>query len=321
MNGSALHVQAAVNEALADKSASNEGGGDPRQDLSELLSLEQALRVARAQLWRQSVQHLSIQESERQRIARDLHDGLGQTLSLVKLTIEDAGKSVSASENPKLKNTLERLSSQVKSALADLRRIAMNLRPSSLDDLGIVATITWYSREFAAGSPDIELECDICVQEADVPVSLKIPIYRIVQEATSNALKHAKADRIKVSLTSADGFLSLAIEDNGRGFDPRNAAGHRDFTHGIGLQSMQERAELSGGTYEFRSAPGNGTYIGVKWRSVADSDPQCPVIPMNRAAAQSMCRSAPDDNGLPGDFSVCLSCVRRDCGPHDAGCD
>lgn len=319
MNGSALHVQAAVNDALADKSASSEGGDDPRQDMSELLSLEQALRVARAQLWRQSAQHLSILEGERQRVARDLHDGLGQTLSLVKLTIEDAGKSVSASENPKLKNTLERLSSQVKSALADLRRIAMNLRPSSLDDLGIVATIAWYSREFEAGSPDIKLECDICVQEAGVPVSLKIPIYRIVQEATINALKHAQADRIKVSLKSAEGSLCLAIEDNGRGFDPKNTAGLRDFTHGIGLQSMQERAELSGGTYEFLSSPGNGTRIGVRWLSVVDSDPQCPIIPMNRAAAQSLCRSAPDDNELPEDFSVCLTCVRRECASNDVG--
>lgn len=308
MNRSALHAQAAANAAAADISASGVGGDD------EMLSLEQALRVARAQLWRQSAQHLSILEGERQRVARDLHDGLGQTLSLVKLTIEEAGKSVSASENPKLKDTLERLSSQVKSALADLRRIAMNLRPSSLDDLGIVATIAWYFREFEASCPDIKTECDVRVKEADVPVSLKIPIYRIVQEATINALKHAQANRVKVSLTSAEGFLNLTIEDNGRGFDPSNAAGQRDFTHGIGLQSMQERAELSGGAYEFQSTPGQGTRIRVRWLPVTESDPQCPIIPMNRAVAQSMCRSAPENNDLPEDFSVCLTCMRRECG-------
>ncbi|MBI2317308.1 MAG: sensor histidine kinase [Betaproteobacteria bacterium] len=274
-----------------------------------LLSAEEALRVTRAQLWRLSAQNLNIQESERRRIAAELHDGLGQILSLVKLSIEEAALTADASS--RIRMTLERLSSHVKSALGELRRIAMNLRPSTLDDLGIVATLAWYFREFEVACPDMNLERDIGVTEADVPDALKLPIFRIVQEATSNALKHAKASRIRVGLTSANGLLNLLIEDDGQGVDPASAARGRDFRHGLGLQGMQERAEISGGTYDFQSAPGKGTRIGVTWLPVKASDGECPVIPLSRPAAQSMCRSALGGGGLTEDFSVCLTCVRN----------
>ena len=280
-----------------------------RQDMSDRLRTEEALRAARAQLWRLSSQHLTIQESERRRIAAELHDGLGQVLSLVKLNIEEAAGSLDAGAAPKIKDTLERLSSQVKSALGELRRMAMNLRPSTLDDLGIIATLSWYFREFEAARPNITLERDIGVNEADVPEPLKISIFRIVQEATSNALKHANADRITVSLTISGGFLNLVIEDNGRGFDTSRARERRDFKHGIGLQSMRERGELSGGSYEFQSSPGQGTRVTVKWLRVEASERDCPIIPMNQALVQSMCRSALNSE-LAEDFSVCLTCVR-----------
>ena len=101
----------------------------------------------------------------------------------------------------------------------------MNLRPATLDDLGILATLSWYFREFEAACPGVKLERDISVQEADVPDGLKISIFRIVQEATSNALKHAGATRIKVCLLRGEGgSLQLSIEDNGRGFDQTVAA-------------------------------------------------------------------------------------------------
>ncbi|MBI4290851.1 MAG: sensor histidine kinase [Betaproteobacteria bacterium] len=294
-----------LNEATESRAAGNQ----PRGDMSNRVATEEALRAARAQMWRLSAQHLSIQEGERRRIAAELHDGLGQVLSLVKLNIEEAASSVDAGAIAKTKNTLERLSSQVKTALGELRRIAMNLRPSTLDDLGIVATLSWCFREFEAAYPNMKFERDISVDEADVPEPLKISIFRIVQEATSNALKHAKGERITVSLTISEGFLNLAIEDNGRGFDTGRAAEQRDFKHGIGLQSMRERAELSGGSYEFQSSPGQGTRVSVKWLRVEASERDCPIIPVKQALAQSMCRSALSSD-LPEDFSVCLTCVR-----------
>lgn len=282
--------------------------GERENKADSSLSIEEALRVTRAQLWRLSAQHLSIQEDERRRISAELHDGLGQTLSLVKLSIEAA--AVDAEASSKIRETMERLSSQVKSALVELRRMAMNLRPSTLDDLGLVATLSWYLREFEATCPQMKLERDISVGEAEVPDALKISIFRIVQEATNNARKHAKAGRIKIGLTSVKGLLKLLIEDDGQGLDLASVARQRDFKHGLGLQSMKERAELSGGTYDFQSAPGRGTRISVTWKQEKESAAQCPVIPLTRTSAQAMCKLAPAESSLHEDFSACLTCVR-----------
>jgi signal transduction histidine kinase len=287
--------------SLADKTA-----------MSDWMRTEEALRVTQSQIWRLSAQHLTIQETERRRIAAELHDGLGQTLSLLKLTIEEAviaaSSAATAGASDRVCRTLERLTPQVKAALAELRRISMNLRPVTLDDLGIVATLSWYFREFEAACPNLKLERDIRVTEKDVPELLKISIFRIVQEATGNALKHAKAGRIEVRLSNASGPLELFIGDNGRGFDPVAASGRRDFNHGLGLQSMKERAELSGGRYEFQSAPGKGTRIRVLWPSAQEFERDYEAMRdgTNRSATDSIATRP----GMREEFSACLACIR-----------
>jgi PAS domain S-box-containing protein len=278
------------------------------RDMSEWVRTEEALRATQNELWRLSAQHLTIQESERRRIAVDLHDGLGQTLSLVKLSIEEAARSASAGVSGKVAATLERLAPTVKSALEELRRISMNLRPSTLDDLGILATLSWYFREFEEACPNMKLEREISVKESDVPNLLKISIFRIVQEATSNALKHAKADRIKVCLGGAGGSLELSIEDNGQGFDPAAAASSRDFSHGLGLQSMKERAELSGGDYEFKSAPGQGTRIRVRWPVLEASKHEWAA--KTQPLVQAMGMLPFSDQEMADRYSACLACMR-----------
>jgi len=277
------------------------------RDMSDWVRTEEALRATQNELWRLSAQHLTIQESERRRIAVDLHDGLGQTLSLVKLSIEEAARSLGGGTSGKVAAALERLGPTVKSALTELRRISMNLRPSTLDDLGILATLSWYFREFEAACPDIRLERDISAAEADVPDFLKISIFRIVQEATSNALKHAGAQCIKVCLRERNGSLELSIEDDGRGFDA--AAGVSDFNHGLGLQSMQERAGLSGGDYELQSVQGKGTSIRVRWPAL-DISASTPA-PLARATVHVLPQPAPADRRLPERYSQCLACMQR----------
>lgn len=277
-------------------------------DMSEWVRTEEALRVTQNELWRLSAQHLTIQESERRRIALDLHDGLGQTLSLVKLSIEEAARAASAGVSDKAAATLERLAPTVKSALAELRRISMNLRPTTLDDLGILATLSWYFREFEAACPNIRLEREISVKESDVPELRKISIFRIVQEATSNALKHAGADRIKVCLSNERDTLELLIEDTGRGFDPAAAASGRDFSHGLGLQSMKERAELSGARYEIQSAPGKGTSICVRWPSPEAFERKLAAMP--QPLIHAVRKLTPPDSGMPQRLSACIACMR-----------
>ena len=294
--------------AHRDGDGSLEGFSLLGRDMSEWVRTEEALRLTQAELWRVSAQHLTIQESERRRIAMDLHDGLGQTLSLVKLSIEDAARSARDGIPGKAAATLERLAPTVKSALAELRRIAMNLRPATLDDLGILSTLAWYFREIEATCPNITLERDIGVKESEVAELLKITIFRIVQEATSNALKHAGADRIKVCLSNEGDTLELLIEDTGCGFDPAAAAGGRDFSHGIGLQSMKERAELSGASYEIQSAPGKGTSICVRWPSLEAFERNLAAMP--QPLIHSLREATPPDHRLPKRLSQCLACMR-----------
>lgn len=278
-------------------------------NLSDSLKVDEALRVIRAQLRRLSTRHLDIQENERRRVAVELHDGLGQMLSLLKLSIEEVANSVDVGVSSKLGKSLQRLSSQAKAAVSELRRISMNLRPATLDHFGIVATLSWYFRELEMACPDMRLERDISVNESDVPAPLKISIFRIVQEATGNAIRHGQAGRIKVGLVSARGYLKLSIEDDGRGFESAGAAVRGDVAPGLGLRSMKERAEVSGGKYELQSAPGKGTRISVGWRRVAASEARCPLIPISDAVAQSTCKSALRPEDLPEEISACLNCV------------
>jgi PAS domain S-box-containing protein len=287
-------------------------GRDPR----EWVRAEEALRLTQIELWRLSAQHLTIQESERRRIAVDLHDGLGQTLSLVKLSVEEAARSARDGVAAKAAASLERLAPTLKSALTELRRITMNLRPTTLDDLGILATLSWYFREVDATCPNIRLERDITVLESDVPELLKIAIFRIVQEASSNALKHAGADRITVSLSNECGTLELLIEDTGCGFDPAVAANSRDFSHGLGLQSMKERAELSGGNYAFKSIPGQGTSIRVRWPSLPAFERNLAAIP--ECSGDFIDQPRPADHRLPQRFSQCLACMNSMAGQEQS---
>lgn len=228
--------------------------------------MKSAWQSTQDELRRLSAMLLTIQERERQRIALDLHDVLGQSLTLIKLSLEDASRLLAANETSEAAGSLQRLKLKVNDTFDEVRRIAKDLRPSMLDDLGIMATLSWYFREVGTTCPDMKIEKDFSVQEADIPASLRIVIFRIVQEATGNIIKHAHADRIKVVISKTEGGLRLSIKDNGLGFDPAAMSRRSSLDKGIGLMSMKERAELSGGICEIKSAPGKGAKICISWR-------------------------------------------------------
>ncbi|MDP2786062.1 MAG: sensor histidine kinase [Sulfurimicrobium sp.] len=217
------------------------------------------------ELRRLSAQLLTIQESERQRIATDLHDGLGQSLTLIRLALEDVTGLLAANAHSEAGESLQKLKLKVQDAFGELRRVAMDLRPSTLDDLGILATLSWFFREFESACRGIKIEKHLLVQESNIPVPLKITIFRILQEAVSNIVKHAKADHIRVSLMKTGDVLHLSVEDNGQGFDPAGRDNYCPLDKGLGLVSMKERAKFSGGTYRIESAVGKGTRIFVSW--------------------------------------------------------
>lgn len=217
------------------------------------------------ELQRLSAQLLEIQESERRRIAIDLHDVLGQSLTMIKLGVEESLQLLAENDAVAAAESLQRLKLKAKDACNEVRRVAMDLRPSTLDDLGILATLSWFFREFSAACQNMKVERDFSIEEGHVPVPLKITIFRIIQEATSNVVKHANADRLRVSLKKIGNALHLSIEDDGDGFDLAKMDNYCALTNGLGLMSMKERAKLSGGRYELVSAPGQGTNVRVLW--------------------------------------------------------
>jgi signal transduction histidine kinase len=135
----------------------------------------------------------------------------------------------------------------------------MDLRPPMLDDLGIVATLQWFTREFRAVYTHIGVEMEAEVEEGDVPDTMKVALFRIVQEAMNNISRHSRADLVRLSLKRTGDEIELLIEDNGVGFNMENARG------GTGITSMRERAELSLGSFQIHSAPSEGTSIIVTW--------------------------------------------------------
>lgn len=231
----------------------------------ECLKAKVAWCTSQSELQLVSARLLEIQESERRRIATDLHDVLGQSLTMIKISLDESLLLLAGDEIDVVAESLRRLVPKVKDALEEVRRVAMDLRPSILDDLGILATLSWFFREFEVVCQGMKVEKDFSVEEKIVPAQLKITIFRIIQEATSNIVKHANASRIRVSLKEAGNALHLSIEDDGVGFDAAERANHCPLGKGLGLLSMKERAKLSGGNYELASTVGQGTRISVLW--------------------------------------------------------
>ena len=186
-------------------------------------------------------------EAERQSISRELHDSIGSSLAAVKLSLEELFEK--SSEWPE-KNK-------------ETRRISANLRPHTIDDLGILGTIEWHSRQIEEHVKGIELVKKIDICEEQIPDRLKIIVYRILQEALNNAAKHSQADKITIRLTIDGLELIFEIEDNGCGFDPECLVNKAESLSGLGILNMQERAEICCGSFSLNTRPGAGTRIRV----------------------------------------------------------
>jgi signal transduction histidine kinase len=220
---------------------------------------EDALKESESQVTNLTSQLLLAEEKERKRIARELHDGLGQSLSAiafnVRTTLEKVGDKVKTGFEQ-----LEGIMPIIQQSMEEVRRIGMNLRPALLDDLGLLPTIGWFVREYQKTYPSIRVDKQTEIEETQVPDPLKAVIYRILQEAMTNIAKHSKANLVSISLKrKKDGRIELVIEDNGTGFDVES------IKKGLGLGSMRERAELSGGSFDIESLKGKGTVIRASW--------------------------------------------------------
>jgi signal transduction histidine kinase len=224
-----------------------------------LKTAENALEASKSQVTNLTSQLLLAEEKERKRIARELHDSLGQSLNAIAFNVRAALGKV----GDKVKTgfeSLEAIMPIIQQSIDEVRRIGMNLRPALLDDLGLLPTLAWFVREYQKTYPNICVEKQTEIEETQVSDSLKAVIFRILQEAMNNIAKHSKANLVSISLKGEkDGRIELAIEDNGIGFDMKS------IQKGLGLGSMRERAEFSGGTFDIESVLGKGTVIRASW--------------------------------------------------------
>jgi len=227
------------------------------QDVTERKHME-------AELHQLSGRLISIQEGERRRLARDLHDSLGQTLTGIKFMVEAALGKPWPDERRSGMGSLRSLVPTIQDAVEEVRRIATELRPAILDDLGLLATMAWHLREFEKTHPSIAVSEQLTAAESDVPPELRTPVFRILQEATNNVAKYSKAAHLVVGLEKDEESLRLWVQDDGVGFDAGSPL-RGDGIAGLGLGSMRERAELSGGSFAVRSTLGAGTTVEAEW--------------------------------------------------------
>ncbi len=199
---------------------------------------------------------MTAHEDERRRIARELHDEAGQALTALILNLEMAERSSAA---PTEQQRLGRLRGIAEDTLAELRKLIYDLRPTILDDLGLAAAIRWYVKE-TVEPQGLQVDLSISGLNERMPAHIETAVFRILQEACTNILKHAEATRARVAVVATDRSIHLLVQDDGHGFDPAAVPRSREG-RGMGLLGMQERAELLGGTWKVSSRPAGGTQV------------------------------------------------------------
>lgn len=212
---------------------------------------------------------IQAQEAERVRIAREIHDGPAQSMANIVLRAEICQKLYERGERARVMEELRDLRDAVKESLQEVRRIIFNLRPMTLDDLGLGPTLRRYVEEFnARGAPPVELT--ILGKEERLPQAVEVSAFRLIQEALNNARKHANASVLQTRVEFAPSALVIQVKDNGQGFNVDEVRKNGAESGHFGLVSMAERVELLSGTLTINSSPGRGTTIIAKIPYVGD---------------------------------------------------
>ncbi len=211
-------------------------------DLSERIARDALRRVVDAQ------------ELERRRLARELHDETGQALTSILLGLKTLEETLEADEARAATAGLREL---VVATLQDVRRLAVELRPSALDDFGLVAALEHLASSFSEQT-GIAIDLGVALGTERLPGEVETALYRIVQESLTNVVKHARARHVSIALTRMEGSVTAVVEDDGQGFDPDEAP-----SGGFGLIGMRERLALLGGRLRIESSPGAGTTIAA----------------------------------------------------------
>ncbi|MCX7966640.1 MAG: PAS domain-containing protein [Syntrophorhabdaceae bacterium] len=228
-------------------------------DITNQKKAEEELKVMRDEVKSLSKGLLNKLEAERRYIARELHDEIGQTLTAVKINLQSLQRIADHEQFTKRLNDAIIILDR---ALNQVRNMSLNLRPSLIDDLGLVPTVKWYA-DRVSSTTGIDIELYINEVDSRFELETEIVCFRVVQEAINNVIRHAKADRINVTLERNRDFIHLSVSDNGCGFDVAKAMDEAKKGKSFGLIAMKERVELSGGTMEISSEFNKGSIIKV----------------------------------------------------------
>jgi signal transduction histidine kinase len=212
----------------------------------EVLHTQQELKELSARL-------VSAQEEERRSISRELHDEVGQSLSALLMEAGNAAANVPPAQVRQHVDSIKRLA---EASVNIIRNMTLLLRPSMLDDFGLVPALEWQAREVSKRT-GIRVQVAAADSAGELPDALKTCIYRVVQEALHNCARHAQAHAVRVVVRQEESKIVLSVEDDGRGFDSRRV-------RGLGLVGMEERVRHLGGVFHIRSIPGEGTKVDVE---------------------------------------------------------
>jgi PAS domain S-box-containing protein len=259
----------------ASISQTQDGGGKLftviLRDTTERMRAEAALRQSREELQQLSDRVQASREEERRRIARELHDDLGQRLSALKMDLAIFASDLKeAGATPSLLDQAAAMHQVIDETVASVRRIAADLRPALLDELGLIPAIEWLAKEFSARYGISVITH--AAEEEDVGEHAATAVFRIVQEALSNVVQHAQADRVDIELVRQDDHYELTVRDNGRGNTPMQPAGGERVS--LGLVGIRERARLLRGTVATKQAPGEGFCLTVHFPLAMTPNPE-----------------------------------------------
>lgn len=219
---------------------------------------ELALRKSEQQYRELSAHLQDVREEERTVIAREIHDELGQQLTVLKIDFSWLASRLNLNDSPMLKEKFEDIGYLLDNAVQTVRRMSSSLRPSMLDDLGLVYTIDWYLRDFGKRM-GVRTVFEYTQDDLHIPDKVRTALFRIFQESVTNIIRHSAATEVRVTLEKNESGIQLQITDNGKGFDLNAVESKRT----LGLLGMKERSQLVGGHWQISSIPGAGTTISV----------------------------------------------------------
>ncbi len=222
-----------------------------------------AINQQREQLRALNQKLTQAQEAERQQLARELHDELGQALTAITINLTTVAQELPSGCAPGLSDRLQEAIALANQTLEQVRELSFNLRPAMLDDLGLGPALSWYVKRCAQRT-NLDLQLDVSDLQERLPPEVETALYRVVQEALTNVIRHARASAVQIRLECETTVVRAQVEDDGQGFDVIQVLNRQRPQHGIGLLGMRERITLLGGTFSLHSAPGQGTRLALE---------------------------------------------------------